>query len=119
MEARAAAEDCMMHQAVPTTRNRPASNVNSSEVEKPWPRAMPSSLLIPESSLETCLSFWTEEQGTLRTKMEQEDLFLYQLYTSWAKRTTLPIMLNERTQQLDKCTHNRQKEGPNPIDRDD
>ena len=82
----------LMHQAVPTTRNRPASNVNSSEVEKPWPRAMPSSLLIPESSLETCLSFWTEEQGTLRTKMEQEDLFLHQLYTSWAKRTTLPIL---------------------------
>lgn len=77
VEARAAAEDCMVHQAVPTMRNCPASNVNSSEVEKPWPRAMPSSLLIPESSLETCLSFWTEEQGTLRTKMEQEDLFLY------------------------------------------
>ena len=33
--ARAAAEDCSVHQAAPTMRHCPAPDVNSSEVEKP------------------------------------------------------------------------------------
>lgn len=35
VEAKAAAEDCSVHQAAPTMRNCPAPDVNSSEVEKP------------------------------------------------------------------------------------
>lgn len=40
----AAAEHLTMQRTVSTAKNTPAQTVNRSEVEEPWPRAMPSFL---------------------------------------------------------------------------
>ena len=64
------------------------------------------------------LVFLKKALNMLKTKMEQEDFFYINCRPHGLRGQHYQYLLNERTQQLDKCSHNGQKEGPNPIDRD-